>query len=58
MRYVQCRGFWGVGQSFKRGTLASPALLGSSVSHSRMGQLAFLPPSVSNPALLLILRFH
>lgn len=44
---VQCWGFWGVGQSFKKGTLASPAPLGSSVPPSRMGQLAFLPPSLS-----------
>lgn len=44
---VQCWGFWGVGQSFKKGPLASPVPLGSSLPPSRMGQLVFLPLSPS-----------
>lgn len=47
MWYVPCWGFGVWGRALRGGTLASPAPLGSSISHSRMGQHAFLPPSPS-----------
>lgn len=43
---VHCWGFWGVGQSFKKGTLASPAPLGSGVLPGGWGSLLFFPPAL------------
>lgn len=44
----RCWGFWGVGQWYKRGTLASPAPLGSSISHVflQWGSLLSFPPAL------------